>query len=161
MDTRLRCVIPLFDRRGPRRITSVRDVRSVATAQALDWPGVLLEAGRNDVVEVDDLTFAHHYLGVNTDRRPITMEVKEPNGYQAVTLEPGTGWLTPAGHGFSLRVRSAGPHSYVRLTIDPIRFDRLVSMSEDSATPVTLRRTYGIGGRQVQHLVGALAAEAA
>jgi AraC family transcriptional regulator len=139
---------------------SVRDERSVATAQALDWPGLLLEAGRNDVAEVDDLTFAHHYLGVNADDRPITIEVKEPNGYRPVTLEPGAAWLNPAGQGFSLRVRAAGPHAYVRISIDPLRFDRLVSTNEDNTMPVALRRAYGIGGAQMRHIVGALANEA-
>jgi AraC family transcriptional regulator len=156
----LRCVVPLLDERAPRRIVSVQDERSVATAQALDWPGVLFEAGRNDVAEVDDLTLAHHYVGINADDRPVTMEVREPHGYRAVRLEPGTGWLTPAGHGFSLRVRSAGPHAYVRISIDPLRFDRLIGSNADSATPVALRRSYAIGGPQVRHLVGALAEEA-
>jgi AraC family transcriptional regulator len=160
VSTRMRCVVPLFDRRAPRRIVSVRDERSVATAQAFDWPGVMLEAGRNDVVEVDDLTLGHHYMGINTDRRPITMEVKEPNGYRRVTLPPGTGWLTPAGHGFSLRVRAAGPHAYARVSIDPIRFERFISANQDRAAPVALRRSYEIGGPQVQHLIGALSAEA-
>lgn len=160
MPTRMRCVVPLLDRRAPRRIIPVVDRRSVATAQALHWPGVLLEAGRNDVAEVDDLTLAHHYVGINADRGPITMEVKEPHGFRRVTLAPGTGWLTPAGSGFSLRVRSTTPHAYVRISIDPIRFDRLVSMTEDSAVPIALRRSFEIGGPQIQHLVGALTEEA-
>lgn len=160
MLTRIRSVIPLLDRRSARRIVPLEDGRSVATAQALDWPGVLLEAGRNDVAEVDDLTLAHHYIGVNTDRAPITMEVKEAHGFRAIVLPPGTGWLTPAGHGFSLRVSAASPHDYVRISIDPLRFDRLVSMSEDSATPAALRRSYALDGPQVQYLVNALAEEA-
>jgi AraC family transcriptional regulator len=156
----MRCVVPLTDRRAPRRIIAVHDDRSVAIAQALDWPGVLLEAGRNDVAEVDDVTFAHHYVGINADRAPVTIEIKEQDGYRPVTLPPGAGWLNPAGQPFSLRVRSAGPHAYVRVSIDPLRFDRLVSTSEDSARPVALRRTFGIGGPQVRHLVSALAEEA-
>ena len=156
----MRCLVPLVDSRAPRKIVSVRDERSVATAQALDWPGLLLEAGRNDIAEVDDLTFAHHYLGVNADERPVTIEVKEANGFRAVTLGPGAAWLNPAGQGFSLRVRAAGPHAYVRISIDPLRFDRLVSLNEDSAAPVALRRAYGIGGAQMQHIVGALTNEA-
>src|SRR5215212_5580879 len=47
VSTRLRLVVPLYDQRGSRRIVPVCDARSVATAQALDWPGVLFEAGRN------------------------------------------------------------------------------------------------------------------
>src|SRR5215207_1524371 len=156
----MRLVVPLFDRRGARRITPVRDERSVSTAQALDWPGVLLEAGRNDVVEVDDLTLAHHFLGVNADRDPITIEVREPSGYRPVTLAPGEAWFIPAGDGFSLRVRHARPHAYVRVSIDPLRFDRLVKGRLDIDPPAPLRRAYGIASLQMLHLVGALAAEA-
>jgi AraC family transcriptional regulator len=157
----MRLVVPLLDRRAPRRIVPVRDERSVATAQALDWPGMLLEAGRNDVVEVDELTLAHHYFGMNADEHPVTLEVREPGGYRAVTLAPGAGWLAPAGDAFSLRVRCARPHAYVRVSIDPLRFDRLVSPHDDSAAPpAALRRAYGVGGEQVRHLVAALTAEA-
>ena len=158
--TRLRCLVPLHDRRAPRRIIPVRDARSVATAQALDWPGVLLEAGHNDVVEVDDLTLAHHYFGINTDRRPVTMEVRDQHGWRAVRLDPWTGWFSPAGHGFSLRVKAAGPHAYARVSFDPVRFDRLLGGSTDTATPVALKRSYEIGGPQVRHLVSALTEEA-
>lgn len=160
MDRRLRLVVPLFDERAQRRIIPLRDTRSVATVQALDWPGLLLEAGRNDVVEVDDLTLGHHYFGVNADREPVTMEVKGPHGYRAVTLPPGAGWLSPAGDPFSLRVRDAGTHAYVRFSIEPQRFERLVSVEADGGKPIELRRTFHLGGPQLQHLVGALTAEA-
>lgn len=159
MTTRMRSVVPLLDRRAERRIIAVRDEQSAAMAQALDWPGVLLEAGRNDVAEVDDLTLAHHYVGLNTDPKPIRLEVKEGSGFRPVTLPPGTGWLAPAGQSFSLRVRGAGTHAYVRLSIDPARLDRLVSET-DAPRPVALRRTFSLGGPQLQHLVGALVAEA-
>lgn len=161
VSTRLRCVVPLVDQGAPRRIIPVRDARSVATAQALDWPGVMVEAGRNDIAEVDDLTLAHHYLGMNAGTRPVMLEFKDQGGFRAVTLPPGSGWFTPAGHGFSLRVRCAGPHPYMRVAIDPLRFDRLIRTNEDDARPMTLRRTYDIGGPQIQHLASAMAAEAA
>jgi len=157
---RLTSVIPLVDRNAPRRVVSLRDERSVATAQALDWPGVMFEAGRNDIVEVDELTPALHYFGVNADDRPVTIEVKEPTGYRSVTLAPGTGWLNPAGQGFSLRVRGAGPHAYVRVAFDPIRFERFVSMNVDGPAPAALERSYHVGGPQVRHLIEAMASEA-
>jgi AraC family transcriptional regulator len=160
MTTRLTHLIPLFDRRAARRIVPIRDERSVAIAQALHWPGVLLEAGRNDIVEADDIALAHHYLGVNADEEPVSMEVREPTGWRHVTLMPGEGWLVPAGESFSLRVRCARPHAYVRVSIDPLYFERLVSSREHSAKPIALRRAYGIGGAQVRHLLAALAAEA-
>ena len=157
----MRLVIPLFDRRSSRQIVPVRDKGSVVTAQALDWPGVLLEAGYNDVAEVDDLTLAHHYLGVNADHEAISLEVREQHGFRRVTLAPGEGWFTPAGDGFSLRVRGARPHGYVRMSIDPMRFASLVNTGEHVDAPIRLRRAFGIGGTQLQHLVSALTAEAA
>ena len=157
---RLTCVVPLLDRRAVRRIVPVQDERSIATAQALDWPGVLFEAGRNDVAEVDEMTLAHHYVGINIDDRPVTIEIREQHGYRAVRLDPGTGWLNPAGQGFSLRVRCASPHAYVRMSFDPVRFDRMVSGSGDHARPMALHRSYTLGGPQVRHLVSALAEEA-
>lgn len=161
MTTRMRCVVPLFDRRGARRIVSVSDDRSVATAQALHWPGVLLEAGHNDVAEIEELRLAHHFLGVNADHDPITIEIKDGNDYRAVRLAPGEGWFNPAGMPMSLRVQGPRPHAYVRVTIEPSRFERLVRAQPDGAASIELRRTYNIGGEQLQHLLAALAAEAA
>lgn len=159
MTTRMRSVVPLLDERAQRRIVTVPDERSVVLTQALDWPGVLLEAGRNDIAEVDDLTLAHHYVGLNTDPKPVAMEVKGANGFQPVMLPAGTAWVVPAGESLSLRVRADGPQAYVRFTIDPLRLDRLVSTT-DTTRVVALRRTFGIKSPQVHHLVGALVAEA-
>ena len=157
---RMRCIIPLLDRRATRQILPLHGGLEPAPIQAFDWPGVLLEAGQNDVSEVDDLTLAHHYLGLNTGQKPVTIEVKEEHGYRPVNLAPGSAWLVPAGQPFSIRVRDATSHSYLRISIDALRFDRLVSTSEDHASPVPLRRRYDIGGPQLQHVIGALAAEA-
>ena len=158
--TRLRLVVPLFHGRGARRIVPVRDARSVATAQALDWPGLLLEAGRNDVVEVDDLTLGHHYFGMNADQDPITLEVRERHGFRRVGIPPGGGWIAPAGDSFSLRVLCARPHAYVRMSVDPLRFERLTNPREEGGPRLELRRTFDIGGPQLRHLTAALAAEA-
>lgn len=119
----------------------------------------MLEAGRNDVAEVDDLALAHHYLGLNADRHPVMLEVKGDHGYRAVRIDPGTGWVVPAGESISLRVPDPVAQ-YVRLSVDPVRFDRLLGGGDEGASPVTLRRTFGIGGPQLRHLVGTLAAEA-
>lgn len=139
----------------------MRDDRSVATVQALDWPGVLLEAGGNEVAEVEELRLAHHFLAVNTDRDPITIEIKETNGYRRVQLASGEGWFNPAGEPMSLRVPCARPHAYIRMTIEPSRFERLVRTQLDGIAPVALRRAYHLGGEQLRHLLAALAAEAA
>jgi AraC family transcriptional regulator len=154
-------MVPLFDRRGARRIVAVRDERSVATAQALDWPGVLLETGHNDVAEVDDLRLAHHFLGVNVDHDPITIEIRDAHGFRQVQLAPGEGWFNPAGEPMSLRVKATWPHAYVRITLEPLRFERFVRAQSDGVAPIELQRTYKIGGEQLQHLLAALVAEAA
>ena len=41
--------------------TTAPDVQS----QALDWPGLLAEAGRNQVATVERIALAHHYVGMN------------------------------------------------------------------------------------------------
>jgi AraC family transcriptional regulator len=156
----MRSVVPLFHRHSARRIVSVPDDQTNATAQALDWPGLLLEAGRNDVAEVDELRLAHHFVGVNADPAPITIEIKDAHGYRQVRLGPGEGWFNPAGEPMSLRVQRPRGHAYVRVTIEPSRFERLVATRSDGDSPIALRRRYGIGGKQLQHVLAALAAEA-
>jgi AraC family transcriptional regulator len=160
MRTRIKSIVPLYDRDGVRRIVPLHDDVSAATAQALDWPGVLFEAGRNDVVEVDDLRLAHHFLAVNADPDPITLDLKGAHGYQPLRIDPGDGWFNPAGEPMSLRMSAAHTHAYIRLTIEPSRFERLVHAQANGVEPIALRRELRVGGAQLQHLVGALAAEA-
>jgi len=59
------------------RVTRRDGMPGMITSQALDWPGVLLEAGKNDVAAVDDVVGDRHYLSLNVDTRPLTLEVKE------------------------------------------------------------------------------------
>ena len=128
------------------------------TSRALDWPGVLVQAGRNDVVEVDDLLSAHHYLSLNTDATPLTMEVKGPRGFRLVTLPPRTLWICPAGETVTLRLDSS--FAYVRMSIDARYLDRLLGRPADALATVGLRRVYGIAAPQIVHLLQALVAEA-
>jgi AraC family transcriptional regulator len=158
---RLTCVVPLFNPRDTRHIVTVPDERSVPATQAFDWPGVMLETGRNDVAEVDELTLAHHYLGMNVDERPIVVEVREQGEYRPVTLDPGSGWFNPAGHSFSLRIPNAGPHAYIRLALDPLTLEHSMGTTADGDMAIALRRSYKVGGRQVAHLLATLVAEAA
>ncbi len=66
-----------------------RDSHSaIVTSQALDWPGMLVEAGRNDVAAVDDLVGDQHYLSLNLDSAPLQLEVKQPHGFQQYTVPP-------------------------------------------------------------------------
>ena len=127
------------------------------SSQALDWPGVLVQAGRNDVTEVEDLQSAHHYLSLNTDSSSLTMEVKGPHGFRTVILPPQSIWFCPAGEPISLRLDST--LRYVRVAIDARYFDRLLARSADDTAVPGLRRTYGIAVPQIAHLLQALVAE--
>ncbi|HKW40044.1 MAG TPA: AraC family transcriptional regulator [Gemmatimonadales bacterium] len=136
-----------------------RDSSSAAiTSQALDWPGVLLEAGRNDVTAVDDLVGCQHYLSLNLDSDPLTLEVKESSGFRRFTIPPRTLWVSPSNSPITLRLNST--LSYLRVAIDPLHLGALLSPSLDSVRPVGLRRTYGVASAQMVHLMLALQEEA-
>jgi len=145
--------------RGPGRLGHVEmrdDVPHIVTTQAFDWPGLRLEAGRNNIAHVDDIAGIHHYISMNLDDRPLTLEVKGQHGFQSVVLRRGSAWVCPAGDIVSVRLNST--FSYVRMSIDPVYFNRLVA-AERADSPVELVRTYGIAKSQIGHILGALVAE--
>jgi len=136
-----------------------RDSRSaIVTSQALDWPGMLVEAGRNDVAAVDDLVGDQHYLSLNLDSAPLRLEVKQPHGFQQFTVPPQSLWVSPSADPITLRLNST--LRYLRVSIDPLHLGRLISPSPDEVRPVRLRRTYGVQSPQIAHLMLALQAEA-
>jgi len=136
-----------------------RDSQSaIVTSQALDWPGVRVEAGRNDVSAVDDLVGDQHYLSLNLDTKPLELEVKQPHGFQQFTVPPQSLWVSPSADPITLRLNST--LRYLRVSIDPLHLGRLISPSLDDVGPVRLRRTYGVQSPQIAHLMLALQAEA-
>ena len=155
---------PLFSRlphdrtRPPGRVYQRDDVGPLITSQAFDWPGVLLEAGRNDVARVEELTLAHHYICLNTDPRPFTMHIREGSGTTPVTLAPGSVWLLPAGESATFDFDAL--FTYVRLTIDPRHLRGPRTQISDDEKPLELRRVYGISSPQLRHVVRALLYEA-
>jgi AraC family transcriptional regulator len=132
------------------------DVPPVVTTQAFSWPGVKLEAGQNNIRAADEVKGANHYVSMNLDDRPVTLEMKGPGGFRPVVLRRGSAWFCPADEVVSLRINSN--FNYVRMSIDPVYFDRLVSPDPDSAS-IELRRTFGIAKSQIGHILGALVAE--
>ncbi|MGH7539134.1 MAG: helix-turn-helix domain-containing protein [Gemmatimonadales bacterium] len=127
-------------------------------SQALDWPGVLVEAGKNDVAAVDDVVGDQHYLSLNVDSTPLTLEIKEPDGFKQYTVPPQTIWVSPSANPVTLRLKST--LSYLRVSIDPLYLGRLTSRSPEDVQPVRLRRTYAIASPQIVHLMMALRHEA-
>ena len=133
------------------------DVPHIVTTQQFDWPGLKLEAGTNNIAAVDDVAGLHHYVSLNLDDRPLTLEVKDQLGaFRPVVLRRGAAWFCPANDLVSVRLNSN--FRYVRMSIDPVYFDRLVS-SEPDAPALELRRAYGIAKSQIGHIIGALIAE--
>lgn len=127
------------------------------TTQAFDWPGLRLEGGTNNIAAADDVSLLHHYVSLNLDERPLTLEVKgEHDGeFRHVVLRRGAVWVCPADDPVSVRLNSR--NRYVRMSIDPHYFDRLTAEPGDS--PVELHRSYGITESQIGHILGALVAE--
>jgi AraC family transcriptional regulator len=129
----------------------------VVTTQALSWPGVLLEAGRNNVAEVDSVVLNRHFLSLNVDTVPLTLEVKGAHGFRRYLVPPQTLWICPSADPISLHLNST--FSYVRMAIDAPHLDRLLGQPDD-AGPVRLRRTFGVAVPQITHLMKTLRAEA-
>ena len=136
-----------------------RDSRSaMVTSQALDWPGMLVEAGRNDVSAVDDLVGDQHYLSLNLDNVPLRLEVKESHGFKPFVVPPQSLWVSPSATPITLRLNST--LRYLRVSIDPLHLGRLISPSLDDVVPVPLRRTYAVQSPQIAHLMLTLKEEA-
>jgi len=140
------------------RVTRRDSHSAIVTSQVLDWPGVLVEAGRNDVSAVDDLVGEQHYLSLNLDTKPLQLEVKQPQGFRQFTVPPGSLWVSPSADPITLRLKST--LRYLRVSIDPLHLGRLINPLPDDLSPVRLRRTYAVQSPQIAHLMLALRAEA-
>jgi AraC family transcriptional regulator len=111
----------------------------------------------NNIAAVDEVAGAHHYVSLNLDDRPVTFEVKASDGpFHRFVLRRGSAWICPAGEPISIRLNS--DFRYLRMSIDPFYFNRLVSSAPDSSR-VELKRTYGVTNSQIGHILGALVAE--
>lgn len=144
------------DQAGLSRLHLRDGAPPIVTTRAFDWPGLRLEAGMNNIVSVDEVSGMHHYVSMNLDDRPVTLEVKEQGVFRRVVLRRGTAWFVPAGDDVTVRVNSN--FRYIRISIDPIYFSRLVGQA-DSA-PIELHRNYCIAKSQIGHILDALVAEA-
>ena len=149
----------LLDAIVSRGSVTRRESRSaIVTSQALDWPGVLVEAGRNDVSAVDDLVGEQHYLSLNLDTAPLQLEVKESHGFKPFIVPPQHLWVSPSASPITLRLSST--LRYLRVALDPLHLSRLIAPSLDEVAPVRLRRTYAVQSPQIAHLMLTLRDEA-
>jgi len=149
--------IVFLDARTRQPVDALDSASTTLTSRRLGWPGIVVEAGHKPWWEVDDLTVAHHYLALNVDPSPLRFDVRGARRFQAVTLDPGAIWACPSGEPFTHRVRDAS--SYILVSLEPARLERLVRHSTGAESPA-LHRVYGVRTPQIEHVVKALAAEA-
>src|SRR5258706_6988695 len=140
------------------RVTRRDSHSAIVTSQALDWPGVRVEAGRNDVSVVDDLVGDQHYLSLNVDKVLLKLEVRESNGFKRFIVPPQSLWVSPSLTPITLRLNST--LRYLRVALDPLPLARLVTPSLDAVEPLRLRRTYAVQSAQIRHLMLTLRDEA-
>lgn len=150
-------LFPRYDPRVTGGLTRREGVAGTITSQSADWPGVVLQAGTNDVAETDELTASHHFVSHNAGDRPFTLEVKGPHGFRSVTAVPGSIWVAPAGEPVTVRLDS--DYSYIRVMIAPRHLDRLLGQHAGDDTRVALRATYGIIAPPAAYILRALVAE--
>ena len=139
-------------------VTRRDSLSAIVTTQALDWPGMLVEAGRNDVAAVDDLVGDQHYLSLNLDNAPLKLEVKEPHSFKPFVIPPQSLWISPSASPITLRLNST--LRYLRISLDPLHLGRLISPSLDEVAPIRLRRTYAVESPQIRNLMLTLRDEA-
>lgn len=130
----------------------------VVVTQALDWPGVVLQAGRDDVASVDGQVLTHHYLSLNADDAPYAYEVKDGPGFRKVVVPPQGVWICPAN--VMITTRASRARTYVRMSIDPTEFDRRLGRFPDAREPVGFRPGYALDSPGIALLLRALVAEA-
>lgn len=150
-------LFPRYDPRITGSLTRREGVGNTITSQSADWPGVVLQAGTNDVLETDELTSSHHFVSHNAGDRPFTLEVRGSNGFRSLTAPPGSIWIAPAGEPVTLRLDS--DYSYIRMMIAPGHLDSLLGRSAGDDTPVRLRFAFGISAAPAAYILRALAAE--
>jgi AraC-like DNA-binding protein len=65
---------------------------------------VLVEAGRNESWETNDLVAEGHYLVVNLADEPLSFEQRDARRWEHVVMAPGSLWINPDGRPFSHRI---------------------------------------------------------
>jgi AraC family transcriptional regulator len=145
--------IPLDPEQSAGRVELDPGAESDVRSQALDWPGLMIEAGRNDIASVERVSLAHHYVGINAAPHPVMLYgVTDGGASRDIVIGPGEAWVTPAKQPVTLAVDRG--NIYVRAAIDP-RY-----LADETGTPLELRRAYGIQSPQLKYLMRALMAEA-
>jgi len=119
------------------RLTRRDSHSAIVTSQALDWPGVRVEAGRNDVSAVDDLVGDQHYLSLNLDPGAAQARGPEsPTDSSSSRFRRRVSGSAPARMPITLRLNST--LRYLRVALDPLHLARLVTPSLDSVEPIAL-----------------------
>jgi AraC family transcriptional regulator len=152
-DQRSESTIPFRDARSGRSVAALPHTRILITSRTLSWPGLLVEAGRTEFWETDDVAPDGHYLAINLDDEPLSFERKGALGLERVVMPPDTIWLNPAGRPFRHRVRR--PCHYGAVVLEPSLLERLLEVPGEELT-----LCYGREDPPLAHLVHGLLGEA-
>lgn len=93
----------------------------MASSRALGWDGVVAEMGREVNWVADDLTVAGHFIAMNLDSKPLSIESKGSHGFTTITMPPGSLWINPAGRPFTRRNPGITRYGVVEVSLEKIR----------------------------------------
>lgn len=148
----MRSAVRFFDSSSGAPVDALKNARMIRSSADLAWPGLLIEAGRNNGWNVDEIGVSEHYVALNTDDYALRFSVKRGQGFREVVMPPGSVWFCPAGESFSHRVRM--PCGFILASIAPARLARLAG--DDG---LRFERNYAISHPPLEHVLRALAAE--
>jgi AraC family transcriptional regulator len=95
----------------------------------------MVEAGTNSVWDVSDVAVEGHYLALNAGRAPLHMEMRTGRAFSKIVMPPGSLWLQPANHRFSVRV--AEPCAYASVVLDATAVGAALGVKRLDLRPVT------------------------
>jgi AraC family transcriptional regulator len=124
----------------------------VASSRGLEWDGVVAETGREVDWQADQLTVGGHFIAMNIDSKPLTIEDKGAHGFTRVTMPPRSVWINPAGRPFTRRNPGITRYAVVEISVDKVR--RVLGGEVEFAYAC------GVADEPLAHVVDALVLEA-
>lgn len=101
------------------------DTIVTATSAGLGWDGLRAEVGVTHAWSIDGLTTSGHFVSVNLDSAPLSIERRRAQVVDTVVMPPGSLWISPAGQPIRHRTIGTSRWASVEITVDKVR--RLVS----------------------------------
>jgi len=85
----------------------MQDSTVTASSREFGWDGVVAELGTSRSFDPTDLVCASHFVALNIDSKPLSIEAKGPHGFRRIVMPPGALWIAAAGQPFTHRLRGS------------------------------------------------------